>query len=39
MTSTFAFMYVDQISNFANIKSFKNIFDTYRKKLTINQII
>ena len=39
MISTFAFMYVDQISNFANIKSFKNIFDTYRKRLTINQII
>ena len=33
MTSTFAFMCVDQINNFANIKSVKNIFDTYRKKI------
>ena len=32
MTSTFAFMCVDQIHNFVDIKSNKNIFDTYRKK-------
>ena len=33
MTSTFAFMCVDSINNFADIKSFKNIFDTYRKNI------
>ena len=33
MTSTFAFMYVDQVNNFADIKSFKYIFDTHRKNI------
>ena len=33
MTSKFAFMYVDQVNNFADIKSFKYIFDTHRKNI------
>ena len=38
MTSTFAFMCVDSINNFADIKSFKNIFDTYRKNIDYNDV-
>ena len=32
MISTFAFMCVDQVNNFADIKSCKDIFDTYTKR-------
>ena len=33
MTSTFAFMCVDQVNNFTDIKNFTNIIDTYRKNI------